>query len=67
MTIIYSMSADRQERYDSVRPEVVAKTIKVLQRKGQLNIKVLPANVPQVGSCRLHEIKKRNDYNKRNV
>jgi hypothetical protein len=39
---IHSISPDRQERYDTVRPEMIAKTIKILQRKGQLNIKVLP-------------------------
>jgi len=41
MTTIYSITADSQERYDSVRPELVAKTIKILQRKGALNIKVV--------------------------
>lgn len=41
MNTIYSISADGQERYDSVRPEMIAKTIKILQRKGQLNIKVI--------------------------
>lgn len=41
---IYSMSPDRAERYDTVRPEMVAKTIKILQRRGQLNIKVLPVD-----------------------
>jgi hypothetical protein len=44
MTTIYSISPDRQERYDTVRPELVAKTIKILQRRGQLNIKVLPVH-----------------------
>jgi len=42
MTTIYSITADGKERYDSVRPEMVAKTIKILQRKGALNIKVVP-------------------------
>jgi hypothetical protein len=41
MTTIYSTNMDGQERYDSVRPEVVAKTIKILQRRGALNIKVI--------------------------
>lgn len=44
MTTIYSMTADGQERYDSVRQEMVAKTIKLLQRKGSLNIKVISTN-----------------------
>jgi len=34
---VYSISPDRGERYDTVRPELVAKTIKILQRRGQLN------------------------------
>lgn len=38
---IHSINADRQERYDIVRPEMVAKTIKILQRIGQLQIKVI--------------------------
>ena len=38
---IYSINADGQERYDSVRPEMIAKTIKMLQRKGQLQIRVI--------------------------
>ena len=33
MTTIYSRNADGQERYDTIRPEMVAKTIKILQRK----------------------------------
>ena len=41
MTTIYSITADRQERYDSVHPDNVAKTIKVLQNKGHLKIQVL--------------------------
>lgn len=41
MNTIYSISADGQERYDTVRSSEVAKTIKILQRKGQLNIKVI--------------------------
>jgi len=41
MTTIYSINADGQERYDTVRPSEVAKTIKLLQRKGQLKIKVV--------------------------
>lgn len=41
MTTIYSINADGQERYDSVKSEMIAKTIKILQRKGQLNIKVI--------------------------
>ena len=41
MTTIYSINADGQERYDSVQAEVVAKTIKILQLRGQLNIRVI--------------------------
>ena len=44
MKTIYSINSDGQERYDTVRPETVAKTIKILQRRGQLNIKVLPVD-----------------------
>jgi hypothetical protein len=44
MKTIYSISSDGQERYDTVRPEMVAKTIKILQRRGQLNIKVVPVD-----------------------
>jgi len=42
MLTIYSINADGQPRYDTVRQEVVAKTIKILQRRGQLNICVIP-------------------------
>jgi hypothetical protein len=41
MTTIYSINADGRERYDTVRKEMVAKTIKILQRRGQLQIKVI--------------------------
>lgn len=41
MATIYSITADGQERYDTVRQEVVAKTIKILQRKGALTIRVI--------------------------
>lgn len=41
MTTIYSISPDGQERYDTVHPDNVAKTIKILQNKKQLNIKVI--------------------------
>ncbi len=44
MKTIYSINADGQPRYDSVRPEMVARTIKILQRKGQLNIRVIPVD-----------------------
>ncbi len=44
MKTIYSINADGQERYDTVRPEMVAKTIKILQRRGQLNIRVIPVH-----------------------
>lgn len=39
---IYSISASGQERIDTVEASQVAKTIKILQRKGQLQIKVIP-------------------------
>ena len=41
MTTIYSINANGQERYDTVRPEMVGKTINILKRKGQLQIKVI--------------------------
>jgi len=41
MITIYSRSADGYERYDSVHESNIAKTIKQLQHKGQLNIKVI--------------------------
>lgn len=41
MPTIYSINADGVERYDTVRQSEVAKTIKILQRKGQLKIKVV--------------------------
>jgi len=46
MTTIYSIDADRQERYDTVAPENVAKTIKILKNKGQLKVRVIP-EMPQ--------------------
>lgn len=45
MPTIYSISGDGLERYDSVLDANVAKTIKILQRKGQLNIRVIPKPV----------------------
>jgi hypothetical protein len=41
MTTIYSINADGQERYDSVHPELVAKTIKLLKTKGWRNVRVV--------------------------
>jgi len=41
MTTIYSITADGQERYDTVHPDNVAKTINILKNKGNLNIKVI--------------------------
>lgn len=41
MSTIYSITADGQERYDTVRQEMIAKTIKLLQRKGALTIRVI--------------------------
>lgn len=41
MTTIYSINADGQERYDTVQPEMVGKTINILKRKGQLNVRVV--------------------------
>ena len=46
MTTIYSINADRQERYDTVAPERVGKTINILKRKGQLKVRVVP-EMPQ--------------------
>lgn len=46
MTTIYSINADRQERYDTVRPENVGKAINILKRKGQLKVQVIP-EMPQ--------------------
>jgi hypothetical protein len=44
MTTIYSINANGQERYDSVRPEVVGKTIKQLRRQGWWNVRVIPVD-----------------------
>lgn len=41
MNTIYAINADGQERYDTVRPSELAKRIKMLQRAGWLNIKVI--------------------------
>lgn len=38
---IYSISPDGKERIDTVTSDQVAKTIKILQNKGQLEIKVI--------------------------
>jgi hypothetical protein len=38
---IYAVSADGQERQDTVRKEKIAETIKRLKNKGYLNIKVI--------------------------
>lgn len=46
MPTIYSIDADGQERYDTVRPSEVGKTINILKRKGQLKIRVLPPEPP---------------------
>ena len=43
MTTIYA-TRDSQERYDSVRPEMVGKTIKQLRRQGWGNIRCLPVD-----------------------
>lgn len=42
MTTIYSRNADGQERYDTVLPERVAKTIKQLRNRGQFDVRVVP-------------------------
>lgn len=42
MTTIYSITPNRQERYDSVRPERVAEIIKRRRDEGCLNIHVIP-------------------------
>ena len=41
MTTLYSINMDGQERYDSVRPEMVGKTMRILERKGALNVRVI--------------------------
>ena len=41
MNTIYSISPDGQERMDIVRSEKIAETIKRLQNKGYLNIRVI--------------------------
>lgn len=41
MKTIYSINADGQEQYDTVRESEIAKTIKILQRKGQFRIRVI--------------------------
>jgi len=41
MKTIYAINADGQERYDTIRPEMIAKTIKLLKRQGWLNIRVV--------------------------
>lgn len=41
MNTIYAINADGQERYDTVRSSELAKRIKILQRQGWLNIKVI--------------------------
>lgn len=41
MTTIISRSADGQLRQDSVHESNIAKTIKILQRKGQYDIRVV--------------------------
>lgn len=38
---IYSTDADGRERYDTVRETKIAETIKRLQNKGQLQIRVI--------------------------
>ena len=41
MTTIISRNADGQMRQDSVHQDNIAKTIKILQRKGQYDIRVI--------------------------
>lgn len=41
MNTIYAISPDGQERYDTVCSTELAKRIKILQRQGWLNIKVI--------------------------
>jgi hypothetical protein len=43
MTTIYA-TRDTQERYDTVRPEMVGKTIKQLRRQGWGNVRVIPVD-----------------------
>jgi len=42
MTTIYSLDANRQERYDTVRPDRVAEIIKRRQNEGAIKVHVLP-------------------------
>lgn len=42
MTTIYSITADGQERIDTIRPEKVAETIKRLRNRGALQVRVIP-------------------------
>jgi hypothetical protein len=41
MTTIYSINADGQERYDTVRHEMLGSQINMLKRQGWLNIRVI--------------------------
>lgn len=41
MTTIYSRNADGQERYTTVRQSEVAKRIKMLQNKGEVEVRVI--------------------------
>jgi ribosomal protein S19 len=43
MTTIYA-TRDTQERYDTVRPEMVGKQIKLLKRQGWGNVRVVQSN-----------------------
>lgn len=50
MTTIYSISPDGQLRYDTVRPEKIAETIKRLKNQGQLQVRVV--NLPPVDNTK---------------
>ena len=41
MNTIYAINANGQERYDTVRATELAKRIKILQKAGWINIKVI--------------------------
>lgn len=41
MPTIYSISANGQERYDTVRQSEVGKKINILKRQGQLQVRVI--------------------------
>lgn len=47
MTTIYSLTADGQERYDTVRQERVAEVIKRLKNSGAIKVQVITYENPE--------------------